>query len=177
MGHHQMTGDAPYPLAAPTDAPDFTVYRVDACRAQIASALGIHCSDIAVKRGKAAHEIDHGKFRYRIEYLTRGKVGIVGKPILFDSAEIKSQQKEMYAVAKERSLSPRRCIVYRVDETIPWDFWEKNRAERKIKEGEMISVSFARTWSTTAHAGRLPGRRRTLAHRSVVVAAPLRAPA
>ena len=54
----------------------------------------------------------------------------------------------------------------------PMGLLEKNRAERKIKEGEMISVSFARTWSTTAHAGRLPGRRRPLAHRSVVVAAP-----
>ncbi|CDQ09676.1 hypothetical protein AFERRI_30322 [Acidithiobacillus ferrivorans] len=105
------------------------------------------------------------------------KSGSSVSPFYLTSAEIKSQQKEMYAVAKERSLSPRRCIVYRVDETIPWDFWEKNRAERKIKEGGMISVSFARTWSTTAHAGRLPGRRRPLAHRSVVVAAPLRAPA
>ena len=84
MVNHQVTGDALCPLAAPADAPDFTVYRVDACRAQITSALGIHCSDIAAKRGKAAHEIDHRKFRYRIEYLTRGKVGIVGKPILFD---------------------------------------------------------------------------------------------
>ena len=84
MVNHQMIGDAPCPLAGPADAPDFTVYRVDACRAQIASALGIHCSDIAAKRGKAAHEIDHRKFRYRIEYLTRGEVGIIGKPILFD---------------------------------------------------------------------------------------------
>jgi len=106
-------------LAASADALDFTVYRVDACRAQIAPALGIHCSDIAAKRGKAT--IDHGKFRYRIEYLTRGTVGIIGKPILLTSAEIKSQQKEMYAVADERSLRPRICIVYRVDETIPWD--------------------------------------------------------
>ena len=57
--------------------PDFTVYRVDASRTQIAPALGIHCSDIAAKRGKTAHEIDHGKFRYRIEHLTRGEVGII----------------------------------------------------------------------------------------------------
>ncbi|MBU2848631.1 hypothetical protein HF925_08570 [Acidithiobacillus ferriphilus] len=67
------------------------------------------------------------------------KSGSSVSPFYLTSAEIKSQQKEMYAVAKERSLSPRRCIVYRVDETIPWDFWEKNRAERKIKEGGMIS--------------------------------------
>jgi hypothetical protein len=97
MVNHQMIGDAP----------DFTVYRVDACRAQIASALGIHCSDIAAKRGKAAHEIGHRKFRYRIEYLTRGeaKSGSSLSPFYLTSAEIKSQQKEMYAVAKE-SLSP-----------------------------------------------------------------------
>uniref|UniRef100_E6QA72 Uncharacterized protein n=1 Tax=mine drainage metagenome TaxID=410659 RepID=E6QA72_9ZZZZ len=46
-----MIEDATCPLLAPADAIDFTVYRVDACRAQIPPAVGIHCSDIAGKRG------------------------------------------------------------------------------------------------------------------------------
>ncbi len=63
------------------------------------------------------------------------KSGSSVSPFYLTSAEIKSQQKEMYAVAKERSAQSQKMHRLPGRRNDPMGLQEKDKEERKIKEG------------------------------------------